>query len=142
MNRFTPQNKTSHRISCIRSLVPAVALVSAVGLLPIASCSHRESLDADQVFYFDGSVVDESSLAPLDSAKIQTWRSGEFEEVRYADTLGMFSFVLYTGGQVIPNLSVTVSKTGYVPFDTLIPEINNHFSVWDTRLKASQNAKP
>jgi hypothetical protein len=138
---FTSLNKTSLRIFSIRWLMIPALLAFVVGLLAIGPGCSSVKPDADRFFHFDGSVVDKSTLAPIDSAKIQTWRSGKWEWIMYADSLGAFSFDFLTGGQTLKNLRVAVSKSGYVPFDTLMLEVQEGIRGWDIRLQKIQKSE-
>jgi hypothetical protein len=139
---FTSLNKTSLRILSVRWLMIPALLAFVVGLLAIGpGCSSSVKPDGDRFFCFDGSVVDKSTLASIDSAKIETWLSGQEYRTRFADSLGAFSFCFLTGGKTLKNLRVAVSKSGYVPFDTLMLEVQDRIKGWDIRLQKIQKSE-
>jgi len=135
---FTSLSRISLRKFPSRCWIVSALCALVVGLLTLNSGCSTVGPRKGGYFHFSGTVVDKSSLAPIDSARIRTWQSGEQEDVRHADTAGAFSFSFLTDSPTMKNLRVEVSKDGYVPFDTLMLEVHEGIEGWQIRLQKVQ----
>jgi hypothetical protein len=99
-----------------------VFVVAVLAMLHVASCKS----DSDTFYGLEGTVLDETSLLPIDSARIVLNSSAVGHDTNYTNTAGRFRFMTPESD----DLRIVVSKQGYVTFDTTFLRIRADKENW------------
>jgi hypothetical protein len=113
---------------CRRTIcVSVVFIVAMLVMLHVASCES----DSDTFYGLEGIVLDNTSLLPIDSARIVLNSSAIKHDTNYTNTAGRFRFMTPKADGVI----IQISKQGFDQFDTTLGSIHSSIDNWIIRLE-------